>query len=145
LTSNLPTRSAEIAVPAETRDGVNGSLEAANLQLIRLQQQLNRLQRSIRLSIEGEFASLVGQSFQSLEANEAVTGMIQQLLDAHGLRVQCPECGHPAILRCSPRPGVAHGVFVLDHTIEGRRTFHGGYSVLPTIRLVAKPARRTKQ
>lgn len=115
----------------------------ASERLSQLQQQINRLQRTVRQTIEAELVKFSGQSFGALTANQAVVIMIQEMLEAHGLRVRCPECGHPAILRCSGRPGVAHGVFVLDHTIEGRRTFHGGYSLLPEFRLIAKPPRRT--
>ena len=119
------------------------SIELANQQLTQLQQQLNRLQRTLRMTIEAEIAALQGLSFGSLSANQAVVAMIQEMLEAHGLRVRCPDCGHPAILRCSGRPGVASGVFVLDHTIEGQRTFHGGGSTLPEMRLIAKPRRRS--
>jgi hypothetical protein len=36
------------------------------------------------------------------------------------------------------------GAFVLDHTIEGKRTFHGGSSSVPPIQLTAKPERKAK-
>lgn len=121
------------------------TVEVVGTQLANLQQKMNRLHRTVRLTIEAEFASLAGLSFGTLAANEDVVAMIHDVLESHGLRVQCPECGHPAILRCSGRPGVASGVFVLDHSIEGRRTFHGGYSTLPELRLVAKPRRRSKK
>ena len=118
-------------------------MAVASDQLVKLQQQIHRLQRTVRLEIEAELATLVGQSFGTLAATQTVVATIQELLEAHGLRVQCPECGHPAILRCSARPAVASGAFVLDHTIEGTRTFHGGYAALPVMRLVAKPPRRS--
>jgi hypothetical protein len=119
------------------------SLTATSDQLVKLRQQINRLHRTLRLTIEAELGSLVGRSFGNLAANQEVVLVIHEMLEAHGLRVRCPVCGHPAILRCSERPGVASGAFVLDHTIEGRRTFHGGFSVLPELHLVAKPARRS--
>lgn len=114
----------------------------AGAMLADLEQQLNRLQRSIRNAIQAELASLVGKSLGSLEHNQQLVGSIHQLLDGHGFRMQCSECGHPAILRVSPRAGIANGAFVFDHSIDGRRTFHGGRAVMPAIRLVAKPARR---
>lgn len=110
--------------------------------LASLERQLNRLQRSIRLSIQTQLAGLTGTSLDDLESNRQLAESIHQLLDGHGLRMQCSECGHPAILRVSPRTGVANGVFVFDHSIEGRRTFHGGKAVMPEIRLIAKPARK---
>ena len=107
-----------------------------------LDQELNRLQRAIRLAIQAQLAKLTGRSMGNLEQNQTLAESIHQLLDSHGLRVQCSECGHPAILRVSPRGGSASGVFVFDHTIDGRRTFHGGRGEVPQIRLVAKPPRK---
>lgn|GEM_PF-2425960 len=129
--------------PQEPVSGTaGGSLLATQHRLSVLTQQINRLQRSVRLAIEAEFAGWSGQSYGSLAANQEVARMIQQTVDGHGLRLRCPECGHPAILRCSSRPGVPDGVFVFDHSIEGRRTFHGGGSTLPLLRVVSKPPRR---
>lgn len=109
-----------------------------------LKQQISRLQRAVRLAIESELADWTGQNYGSLAANQDVVRMIHEMIDGHGLRLKCPECGHPAILRCSSRPGIADGVFVFDHQVDGRRTFHGGGVVLPPLRLVAKPPRRRK-
>ena len=36
-----------------------------------------------------------------------------------------------------------HGVFVYDHYLESGRTFHGGPTTVPLIRVVNKPVRRT--
>ena len=110
-----------------------------------LQQELNRLQRVIRLAIQGQLQKLVGQSMGSLSENRELVRSIHELLDSHGLRTRCSECGHPAILRASPRSGSKTGVFVFDHTIDGKRTFHGGRSVLPEMLLVAKPVRQSKK
>ena len=112
--------------------------------LSQLQQELNRLQRSIRLAIQSQLQKLTGKSFASIAENRELARSIHEMLESHGLRVQCSECGHPAILRVSPRKGCDHGVFVFDHTIDGKRTFHGGRTVFPEIRLVSKPARRGK-
>lgn len=109
-----------------------------------LKQQINRLQRAVRLAIESELADWTGRTYGSLAANQDVVRMIHEMIDGHGLRLKCPECGHPAILRCSSRPGIADGVFVFDHQVDGRRTFHGGGVLLPPLRLVAKPPRRRK-
>lgn len=117
-------------------------LDNTRIQLDHLKRQLNRLQRTVRLAIEQTLAEWSGKAFGSLLANREITATIHELLEGHGLRVSCPECGHPAILRCSARPGIADGVFVFDHMIDGRRTFHGGGTTLPVLRLVAKPARK---
>lgn len=116
--------------------------DQAKLALAELDRELNRLQRTIRVAIQARLARLTGQSMGSWEYNRELVESIHRLLDSHGLRVQCSECGHPAILRVSRRVGAADGVFVFDHSIQGRRTFHGGKGVLPAIRLVAKPPRK---
>lgn len=118
------------------------SADEAQVTLGDLQQELNRLQRAIRLAIQGQLQKLAGQSMGSLAENRELARSIHQLLESHGLRTRCCECGHPAILRASPRNGSKTGVFVFDHTIDGKRTFHGGRSVLPEIMLLAKPVRQ---
>lgn len=114
----------------------------AKAAMAELDQELNRLQRAIRLAIQAQLAQMEGRSMGDLEQNRRLVESIHHLLDNHGLRVRCSECGHPAILRVSPRGQSSNGVFVFDHTIEGRRTFHGGRSAVPQIRLVAKPPRK---
>lgn len=109
-----------------------------------LQQEINRIQRSMRLTLQGKLQDLVGRSLGSIDNNRALAGAIQSMLDQHGFRVRCHQCGHPAILRVSPRKGILTGAFVFDHTINGRRTFHGGTSTVPPIHLLAKPDRKTK-
>ncbi|WP_237607363.1 hypothetical protein [Roseimaritima sediminicola] len=118
------------------------SMAAANDALEQLTMQLNRYQRSIRLAIEAYLHSMAGQSFGSLSENRRFVKSVHALLDGHGLRVRCPECGHPAILRCSPGGPEGHGQFAFDHYIQGRRTFHGGGSRVPKVLVIAKPARR---
>ena len=116
--------------------------QEATVAMTELEQELNRLQRSIRLAIQAQLAKLAGRSLGSLEQNQHLAASIHELLESHALRVRCVECGHPAILRVSPREGSAHGVFVFDHTIDGKRTFHGGKGSVPVILLVAKPPRK---
>ena len=106
-----------------------------------LDQDLNRLQRTIRRTIQDKLMTLAGLNFGSLDANQQFVSKIAVLLDSHGLRVRCCECGHPAILRVSPR-GNSTGVFVFDHSIHGRRTFHGGKAHMPRVQLVNKPPRK---
>ncbi len=122
-------------------DGLQGE---ASVTLKELELQLNRLQRTVRLTIQAQLASLTGTTMGDIEQNRKLVESIHQLLDGHGLRIQCTECGHPAILRVSPRSGMPGGAFVFDHSIDGRRTFHGGRPVFPEIRLVAKPTRKKR-
>lgn len=107
-----------------------------------LEMELNRIRRTLRLTAERQLQTLAGKSLADLSQNRSWVSDIHQMLDGHGLRVICSECGQPAILRVSPRSGMATGAFVFDHTIDGRRTFHGGSSHLPLIRLTSKPQRK---
>lgn len=127
---------------ADSRTTDSLSQNDAQAAITALNQELNRLQRSIRLAIQAQLGKLAGKSLGSLEHNRELAASIHQLLDGHGLRVKCGECGHPAILRVSPRAGAASGAFVFDHTIDGHRTFHGGRGTMPELRLVAKPVRK---
>lgn len=120
------------------------SLVPATEVLERLQQEINRIQRSMRLTLQGKLQELVGRSLGSIEHNRALARAIQSMLDQHGFRIRCHQCGHPAILRVSPRKGIPSGAFVFDHTVNGRRTFHGGTAIVPPIHLIAKPKRKGK-
>lgn len=119
------------------------SLKQADAGLEHLGHQINSIQRSIRVAIERHLQQLSGATFGSLAANQTFAKSVQKLLDSHGLRVRCPECGHPAILRCSKNASVPSGVFVFDHYLPEGRTFHGGGSSFPTLRIVTKPNRRS--
>ena len=119
------------------------SIDDAEAQLEELSLQLNNIQRSMRQAIERQLRALAGTTFGSLDANQQFARSVQELLESHGLRVRCIECGHPAILRCSRSAGSPAGVFVFDHYIGRKRTFHGGGSTLPPVRVIAKPARRS--
>lgn len=134
-----PNYSADLD-PSKLDPSKLGSLEADQT-LRELEQDINRLQRTIRLTIQAKLRQFAGVAFDSISENQALVDSIAKLLDSHALRVRCSECGHPAILRVSPR-GKSHGVFVFDHTIDGRRTFHGGKSCMPEVFLVAKPPRK---
>ncbi|MCA9137840.1 MAG: hypothetical protein KDB00_13805 [Planctomycetales bacterium] len=145
------TKGEESALGAEktAANGENASGESvdaaqAAAMLGELKREMNRLQREIRLAIQAQLGQMSGRSLGSIDANRELAQSIQEMLDAHGLRVRCNQCGHPAILRVSPRNGASAGVFVFDHTVDGRRTFHGGRISMPEIRLVAKPARKPR-
>ncbi|MCC9604163.1 hypothetical protein LOC67_26720 [Stieleria sp. JC731] len=106
---------------------------------------MNRLQREIRLTIQAQLGQMAGRTLGTIEANRELVAAIHEMLDSHGLRVRCTQCGQPSILRVSPRTGASAGVFVFDHSVDGRRTFHGGRVVMPEIRLMAKPPRKPRK
>lgn len=127
--------------PAGSQPSAPESSETGQM-LKSLQWELNRIQRTVRLTLQSKLQGLVGQSLSTLKENRELANSIQKMLDTHSLRIRCPQCGHASILRVSPRKGMAGGAFVLDHTIEGKRTFHGGSSSVPPIQLTAKPERK---
>ena len=130
-------RKAVAVAPTEVLAGA----DAENL-LRRMQQDLNQIRRRVRLQIQSQLQAFTGQSLPTIQQNQELAAAIHALLDGHGLRVRCAQCGHPAILRVSSRKSMPCGAFVFDHTIDGRRTFHGGTSVVPELKLTAKPSRR---
>lgn len=119
------------------------TIEQAVEQVRLLSEEIGVIQQQIRRTIESRVQQFHGWAFGSLEENQRLAKMIHQLLDNHGLRVECPECGHPSILRCLRAGNAKHGAFVYDHYLESGRTFHGGPTTVPLIRVVNKPVRRT--
>lgn len=118
------------------------SLGQALVQLKQLTGEVESMQQQIRRTLEARLQQFSGWSFMSLAENQEFAKLVQQLLDTHGLRVECPECGNPAILRCLRAGNAKHGAFVYDHYLDSGRTFHGGPTTVPLIRVVPKPARR---
>ncbi len=118
------------------------TIAQATQQLEQIVAESESLQQQIRLNIEARLQQFHGWSFGSLEDNQQFAKSVHQILDSYGLRVQCPECQSPAILRCLGAGNAKHGVFVFDHYLESGRTFHGGPTTVPLIRVVPKPARR---
>lgn len=100
------------------------------------------LQATIVSTLEQKLSAFVGWSFGTLEDNQAFASRVHELLDQFGLRVTCPQCGAPAILRCQNAGNSKTGVFLFDHTLETGRTFHGGPTSFPRLTLVARPSRR---
>ncbi len=120
------------------------TIEQATDQLRLLSQEIGVLQQQILRTIEARVQQFHGWAFGSLEENQRFAKSIHQLLDNHGLRVECPECHNPSILRCLRAGNAKHGVFVYDHYLESGRTFHGGPTTMPLLRIVPKPERRTE-
>lgn len=118
-------------------------LSQATRELSSLVGQLQAFQTQIQRTIEMKLSQFQGWSFESLADNQEFARLVHHILDSHGLRVVCPECGHPAILRCLRAGNAKHGAFVYDHYLESGRTFHGGPTTFPVLKVVGKPARRT--
>ncbi len=118
------------------------SIAQAIDQLDSLSGEVRLLQQQIRQRVERSLQSFHGWTFKSLADKQAFGKQVQQLLESHGLRVECPECGHAAILRGLRVGNAKQGAFVFDHYLDSGRTFHGGSTSVPLIRVVPKPARR---
>ncbi|MEM8736723.1 MAG: hypothetical protein AAGG44_21005, partial [Planctomycetota bacterium] len=76
------------------------TLQQAIDQVNELSSEVKTLQQQIVASIEKRLQHFHGWGFSTLRENQAFAKLIHQVLDSHGLRVECPECGNPAILRC---------------------------------------------
>ena len=118
-------------------------VQRAVAELHKLSSDLTILQQQIQVTLENRLAQFQGWSFGSIAENQEFAKLLHQILDSHGLRVVCTECGHPAILRCLRAGNAKHGVFVFDHYLDSGRTFHGGPTTVPTLKVTAKPARRS--
>ncbi len=123
------------------------SMPAANFahavdQLQQVTKDVEMIQQQILRTIEKRLQQFHGWAFASLAENQEFAKQVHQLLESHGLRVQCPECQSPAILRCLRAGNAKNGAFVYDHYLDSGRTFHGGPTTIPLLRVVPKPARR---
>ncbi|MEZ6134119.1 MAG: hypothetical protein R3C53_04320 [Pirellulaceae bacterium] len=124
-----------IAMPAANVGVALQNLEQLTNDVLSMQQQILR-------AIETRLQTFHGWAFASLAENQEFARAVHTLLDSHGLRVECSECGYPAILRCLSAGNAKRGAFVFDHYLDSGRTFHGGLTTVPLIRVVPKPARR---
>ncbi len=118
------------------------SMEQAQVQIKQLEDEIQSYHLSIQKSIEARLRQFQGWAFSSFAENQEFAKMVHRILDEHGLRVRCPECSYPSILRCLKSGNSKNGVFVFDHYLDGGRTFHGGPSTFPVVTVLPKPARR---
>jgi hypothetical protein len=120
-------------------------LQPALVNLAATRAEIEAFKHAIVTSLEVTVSSFAGSNFGSLQNNRTFARSVQELLDANGLRVECPECGAPAILRCQRAGNAKTGAFLYDHYLETGRTFHGGPTTFPRLKLVPKPPRRQAQ
>jgi hypothetical protein len=111
-------------------------------QLQQLSSDVELIQQQIRRTLDKRLQQFHGWAFASLAENQEFARQVHHLLDGHGLRVECPECRNPAILRCLRVGNAKNGAFVFDHYLDSGRTFHGGPTTVPLLKVVPKPARR---
>jgi hypothetical protein len=103
------------------------------------QRQVAAQRELIRRTLERVVQDLTGWRPANFREGRETAARIHQLLEANGLRIACPQCSAPAILRCQGSRGRA--LFVFDHTFASGRTFHGGTPELPRLSVVVKSVR----
>ncbi|MEO8494638.1 MAG: GAF domain-containing protein [Planctomycetota bacterium] len=122
--------------------GSSAPLQPALVNLAATKSEIEGYKEAIRRSLEVTLNSYAGMSFGSLRNNQSFMRGVHELLEEHGLRIACAECGAASILRCQSAGNSKTGVFLYDHYLETGRTFHGGPSTFPSVKLVPKPPRR---
>ena len=122
----------------------NATLTPALERLRAVSDEVQDIQQMILKRIEQSLQAFAGMNFGTLKSNQEFANSVHALLDRHGFRVICPECGAPAILRCQKAGNSKSGAFVFDHYLETGRTFHGGPSTFPNVKLTTKPPRRKR-
>lgn len=107
--------------------------------------QIRQAHAPTKEELEIFLSRLEGRSFGSLAANRRFAAELQHLLNALGLRVQCPTCGQPARIRCGSSGRAKTGVFQFNHAGGQKVTNHGGSTKLPPLKLVpAQPPSHRK-
>ncbi len=69
----------------------------------------------------------------------AFVAALREELNSLNLRVVCPACEQPAILRFGRTGTAKDGAFFFEHSTGGRKTSHGVTTAVPTITFVSKP------
>jgi hypothetical protein len=105
---------------------------------------LDEAQKPIVEQLQAILKELQGKEFDSFEAKKRVVSMVNSMTQRLALAIACPKpgCGKAATMRCSKSGRSAHGYFSFEHEENGRRTKHGGESVLPVLHLM--PASTTE-
>lgn|GEM_PF-4957481 len=135
--------SIEIVDPIAAHPNSTQSVETSMACIAELASVLDAARLATMKHIESRLSFLEGVRLDSLQGNQMLAKSLHTLLDRHGLRFRCPECGEPAIMRCLRSGNSSTGSFVFDHYLSQNRTFHGGRSSLPKLVVVGKPARQT--
>lgn len=88
---------------------------------------------------------VVGRSWGTADNNYLIATGVSDHLRSLKLRVQCPNDGEPAILRCYPATWQQTGSFVFEHRVEKKTQRHVGSAVVPPLKVVPEapdPRRR---
>ena len=104
-----------------------------------LQAKLNDAHLPVRLEFQMLLNALEGKSFESIEENQAIADMLQELADRLQLRFQCPKCDQPAVLECRQAGSAKRGTFQFRHPIQRRHVNHFSSTKLPALQLIDAP------
>jgi hypothetical protein len=86
-----------------------------------------------------------GKSFGNFEADMMFAKLLQQLANRLRLRLLCPHCGQPAILRFHKAGRPPRGVYQFEHSAHGKKTHHGGAVTVPKLEFVPAPVDRRER
>lgn len=107
---------------------LSGASTDAPISLEQIDSEYLVLRQKTRQAIEHLLAEKAGKEFLSLQARQAFAADIRERLQRVGLRIECPKCSQPAMLRATLAGDSIDGVFKFDHASTG----HGGSGTLPT-------------
>lgn len=80
---------------------------------------------------------------KSLDHKRLFCQQLMQVLDRIGLRVKCPTCKEPAIIRAKSAATSTDGVFLFEHSRGGKKHQHGGKTRLESpLELLTRPTDR---
>jgi len=90
---------------------------------------LELIQTSLRTKTQQLLQELSGKEYDTLEAKREVVSKINRLLSAADARIECPNCGEPASLRCAVTGNAKDGAFQFEH--HRPKTVHGAKTRFP--------------
>ena len=119
-------------------------IDTTNL-LEQLQAGLDAFQVQLIDPLQEYVKRLEGKSFGTFEADRMFAKSLHKIANRLRLRVRCPHCGEPAILRFHNAGRPPRGVYQFEHSAHGKKTDHGGGVVIPKIEFVDAPVDRRER
>jgi len=115
--------------------------------------QLNKRFESFRETVRAELQAELDAwtdpaksvSFRDAVEKKLLASKLQRLLNRVGLRVACPKCGEPAIVRGGSFGTMATGGFRFEHRIRGKSRPHLTVPDLPHMKLIPAPDARNRK
>lgn len=109
-------------------------------QMERLDGRMREVLAPVVAELQALLDTLAGKALRRLEEKVALATLLQVMLQRLGLRVRCPRCGKPAVLRCRSMAEHSPGAFYFQHQGGGQpKSGHLASPVVPELKLVAAP------